>query len=321
MTSLFYNDVTFMNTSQEFSYNGEIKPDDWHPRDQYLNLDKGFGAVPTEQLLRLSNKLEESDRPDDLEYAAAALIEATIFSPYRNLDTVDNDIFTIEYAMFLMERAAAGYWHDLERGFQHPDDQSRALRAEVHLAFGGIYRDLVGGEITEQSRDEAYSKLVKIGRYSSDLSEHAQNFGQKAAGLAFEVATLLGGLTDEGVLTPSMSRAGSGHYNNHATYDFNYLELDEYGYVKVNTPVELKSEHQQERRLKAEGRYSPRHVVLVHAGKDLNLHSRNLPRIFGQRSRTADARRELSDVRAGLYGKVSAARRAYGEEPLSSRYD
>ncbi|HKX72919.1 MAG TPA: hypothetical protein VJM32_02815 [Candidatus Saccharimonadales bacterium] len=302
-----------MSMLQEIAYNGEIQPTDWHPRDQYLNLDKGFGAVPTDQLLRLSDVLEASSRPDDLEYASTALIEATILSPYRNIDTIDDSIFAIDYAMHLMEQSAQGYWDDLERGFQHPDDQTKALRAEVHLAFGSIYRDLVCGEITDHSRDETYTKLVKIGRYSNELSQYAQNFGQKAAGLTFEIATLLGGLTDDGVLTPSMSRAGSGHYNSHATYDFNYLQLDEHGYVKVNTPVELKSEHHQGRRLKAESRYSPRHVVLVHSGKDLNLHARNLPRIFGHRSLTQDARRELVDIRAGLYGSVTHARREYSD--------
>lgn len=305
-----------MNTLHESLPHGKAEEVEWHPRDLYLALDKGFGAVPTEELMWVSDYLEKSTRPDDLEYAASALIEATIFSPYRNLDTVDDDIFFIDYAMDLMQRAADGYWDELERGFVHPDDQSRALRAEVQLAFGSIYRDLVAGEITEQSRSETYAKLVHLGRYSHELSQYAQMYGSKAIGLTFEIATLLGGLTDEGILTPSMARAGSGHYNGHATYDFNYLELDEHGYVKVNTPVELKSEHHEERRLRAEGRYNPHHVVLIHAFRDLNLTARTLPRILSHRNLSQNAHRDLVDVRAGLFSKVATARREYGEDPF-----
>lgn len=282
--------------------------DRWHPRETYLSLNKGFGNVPSEKLVSLAMELESSDRPADLAVAGSAVIEAVIFSPYR-ADTLEQDIEIIKYGADMLERAAAGYWHDLERGFEHYDNQTAAIRAEIRAAYTPIYAALLEGDITTASREQVYTSLAYWGRYTRGLSG---KFG--ADGLCYEIATLMGGITDEGVLLPSTPRADSGHYNDHTTHDFTFIELDEYGFIKTSTPLELKNEGDDERQLYNAGHYSPLHVVMLDANKDLGLHRDDLDTIFSQQTLTPQARRNLTTIRSGLYANIAKARREFGPE-------
>ncbi|HEV7929170.1 MAG TPA: hypothetical protein VGP12_03455 [Nitrosospira sp.] len=280
-------------------------------------MDKGFGAVPSERLLHLATQLEESQQPQDIECAASAIIEATIFSPYRDQETVDNALFTLDYAAYLLDRASGGYWQELEIGQRHPDDQDDALRSEVKAAFVDVYRDIVAGEITEQTREETYAKLAKIGKSTYAHTIHAKLFRHHSVGLSYEIATLMAGLSDDTMLlVPSTPRAGSGRFNGKSTNDFSYLQLDESGYLKVNTPIELKGRGSPLGRMEAEGHYSPRHVVLLHARKDLGMTWQDIPEIFSHRSLTSDARRKLAPARAGIFNNVNTAVRRFTHEDI-----
>lgn len=290
--------------------------ENWHPHETYLHLPKGFGDVPSEQLETLALQLETSDRPEHLLAAGSAIIEATIFAPDRSAETHNKDLLMIEYATLLLEESANRYWLDLERGFNHPDDQTAALRANIQAAYSGIYRNMITGGILEQNRQETYAEVAKIGRYSHYLTKHMRSrYKSEAAGLTFEIATLMGGLTDDGVLLPSTPRAGSGRYNPESTYDFSYVELSDNGSIKSNVAIEFKNERKLDRRLKAAGRYTS---TLVHAGEDLQLHKGQLPHIFGHQTLTPSARRELANVRAGLYTRVREVPRKRGKIALSN---
>lgn len=310
--------MTLIDTLHSHQNNGEFSADQWHPRATYLSLDKGFGAVPRERLMHLATQMENSSRPQDIQCAASAIVEATIFSPYRDPDTMENDLFYMDYAAHLFDRAAAGYWNELEIGQRHPDDQDYALRADVHAAFADVYRDIIGGEISEQTREDTYARLAKIGKSTYAHTVYAKLFRHHTVGLSYEIATLMAGLTDEdSVLVPSTPRAGNGRFNGKSTNDFSYLQLDESGYLKINTPIELKGRGNPLGRMEAEGHYSPRHVVLLHARTDLGMTWQDIPEIFSHRTLTSDARRKLATARSGIYNNVTSAVRRFSQNELN----
>lgn len=294
---------------------GELQPDTlhivhpelWSPRGQYLALDKGFGAVDPHTLEHFADQLEKAGQPEDLGCAASAIIEATIFDPDRSAETLDYNLFRIDYANTLMQDALAGHYNKLERGALDPDDLHDLFHAEVNAAFGGIYKNIIAGEINPGARDEAFAKLSSIGR---DALAHTRgtrtDFSNDAVGAAFEIVVLLAGLTeDSGMITvPSTPRGGNGSHSPEKTHDFNYLKIDEAGELVVNVPIELKSVRSIKRVLDAGNRYDKDHVVLVHTHHDLGLRFKDLPNIFGQKTLNQSARRQLLPVRQNLYSKV-----------------
>jgi hypothetical protein len=312
--------MTLMDTLRAQPEYGNLSADKRHPRATYLSLDKGFGAVSPERLLHIATQLENSHSPQDIECAGSALIEATIFSPYRDLETLEDDMSAVNYGAHLLECAAEGYWNELEIGQRHPDDQDRALRADVNSAFAGVYRDIITGQITDQTREETYAKLSKIGKSTFAHATYAEMFRHHTIGLSYEIATLMAGMTDEAaILVPSTPRAGNGRFNGERTNDFSYLHLDESGYVKINTPIELKGRGSPLGRMEAEGHYNPRSVVLLHARKDLGITWSDIPLIFSHRTLTSDARRKLAHARGGIYNNVNdAVRRFSGDENWGS---
>ena len=282
----------------------ETRP--WHPREVYFELPKGYGAVPSDQLMLLAAELDMSSNPLDRSVAGSAMIEARLFSPYRTEEVTEDDAFVVNYGNSLLRDAADAQWDELERGFRHYDDQTPAIRAEVAAAFAPIYLDLLHGEITHEAREETYTKLARWGKYILGLGDTHGSYG-----LAYEIATLMGGLTNEHILLPATPRADNGRYRADTTHDFTYLELRD-GTIETTIALELKNEGNESRQLDNARRYDPRSVVVLDANKDLSLHKDNLLSIFTQRSMTYTARRNLTGVRSGIFARTNQAGRQYG---------
>jgi hypothetical protein len=279
----------------------------FHPREVYLDMPKGFGAVPAETLFEIADKLKHSSNARDLSVVGSAIIEATLFSPYRSPETTREDLTTMKNGIVYLEEAAIARWEELERGFLHYDDQTVAIRAEVAAAYGPVYMDMVEGRITNEARERTFSRLAYWGQYIMRLGDTHGSYG-----LAYEIATLMGGLTNEGVLLPATPRGDSGVYNPTATHDFTYVELDDDGFFKTSMPLELKNEGDEDRRFQNAARYSTSEVVMLEANTDLGIHKDDLWSIFNHRSMTWPVRRRLAGIRKGINARTSAAEREYG---------
>lgn len=276
------------------------------PRGEYLALDKGFGAVKADTLVDLANQLETNGTPEDLECAASALIESALFNPARLANIPNDSALYVEYAGLLMEKAIAGHYHQLETGHLHPDNLRYVLRARMNAAFIGLYGDLVNGDIRQHTRNQTYSELAEIGRFTLEHHTYADpEFVTDSVGIAFEIATLLAVITetDRIIAVPSTPRAGNGMRNPHRTHDFNYLGVDETGAFIVNTPIELKSIVDIGARLEADRRYDSTNTLLIYT-QDIHLYFDDLKHIFAQRTITPSARSMLAPVRDELFGRV-----------------
>lgn len=285
----------------------EFDTQPWHPRETYLALPKAFGAVESGELMELAAQLDASNNPRDLEIAGSAMIEARLFSPYRTEETTDDDEFIVQYGSLLLQQSAEARWNELERGLKHYNDQTDAIRTEVKAAFAPMYFDLLQGEVTHEAREQTYSRLAYWGRY---ILKHGEHYG--SYGLAYEIATLMGGLTDEAIIMlPATPRGDSGIHHPDATHDFTYLTLQD-GAIESTIGFELKNDNDEDRRLQSARRYNQRRVVVLDANHDLELYKNALPVIFGQRSLTQTARRNLSGIRSGVYARAQEASRRYG---------
>lgn len=279
----------------------------FHPREIYLEKPKGFGSVPPDELFEIANKLRDSSNARDLAVVGSAIIEGTLFSPYRSPATIKEDLTLMKEGVTFLEEAAIARWEELERGFLHYDNQTDAIRAEVTAAFGPIYMDLAQGSVTGEARERTFSRLSYWGHYILELGDTHGSYG-----LAYEIATLMGGLTNEGVLLPATPRADNGMYHPDTTHDFTYVRLDADGFFDTNIPLELKNEGDDDRRFQNAARYDQSQVVVLEANLDLELHKDDLPTIFSHRSMTWPARRHLAGIRKGLFARTSEAEREYG---------
>lgn len=278
-----------------------------HARGDYLMLPKKFGTVDTELLEDLASRLEKSALPQDLECAASALLEAAVFSPDRSPDTLEDDLFVVDYAEHLLKEAIHGYWQKLEQGW-HYDDQYGAIKAEVQLDCIDLYRGILQRKITPEIRNKVFNSLSRRGRYAYRQTElSSKHYSSDSYSVATEIATLMGGLTEEGILVPSTPRGGSGEKGDiSTTHDFNYLAFDDDGNIGLCVGMELKGYAKNDllKRMGAELRYDQDRIVLMYA-HDLGIHWDSMPEMFSHTDLTFAARRAFTPVRWGIYQHVS----------------
>ncbi len=277
-----------------------------NPVNEYLKLPKTLGSVDSGLLFELADDIEDTmPYPTNLTIAAAAYTEAVLFSPNR----LPADTELIDYAEQLQHDATEAMW-DRHHLLRDPDDQDEVLRAEVQLIFFDVYRELLNDRVSPKTRQETYSRLAKVGRYTNTLIGRAHGeYSVSAFGLCTEIAVLLAGLSneDDTIIIPSTPRGNHGSYHTDTTHDFNFLTLNpDYGTIETAVPIELKAQRDIRDRMAAEARYKPGHVLLLHA-RELGLNNGTLGNIVGHRELNQKARRTLRRTREGINTNVRLA--------------
>lgn len=270
----------------------------------YDDLDKKFGSTSPETLENLAALLETTGQTDDQERAASALLEAAVFRP-RSIDTIDETLDGIDYAQMLLKKVVYDRW---DNALQNATGETYelALRAETHLAYIEMYKDIVCGEITQQTRDEIFVVLGWVGRQASNHPDRADSW--ELAGLEGETAALMGGLADpHTILLPATPRENSGNYGDGSmTHDFNHITLGPDGRITQSIGIEFKRLANEMDRARAERRYDRSRIVLIHA-QDIGINPKSLHQIFSNFELTAEAHHDLTPVREGINRHVEEA--------------
>jgi|GEM_PF-3669850 len=280
----------------------------WSARSQYLGLEKGFGTVDTKTLRHFADFLETAGSPQDLECAASALIEASLFDPNRTPATYEANLYDLEYADLLIEEAKLGYRQSLEQGRQHPDDLNDLLRVELRSLFSDIYREIIEGKITPHTRDQTFARVALLGQYTLRHASDADPlFVGQAVELSYEIATIMASFAehDQLIALPATPRANYAPHTSAHTCDLHYIGLDEGGDITLNVPVDIVSGEEMRPHAALRQKYDKKKVILAHTFYDLGIGRYEIGKFFNKRSINQDSRRQLLQARDGLFKVVS----------------
>lgn len=195
---------------------------------EYATLPKEFGSVPAATLLELADL--NAKRADSLNNRSAVKFHSAAGSAYieamltesHNIDTVDDSLGYIADAERHLRLAADGEYQLLENGVFHPNYQDNWQRAEAQLDFINVYRDIVCGEITHQTRNELIEKLQYRRQYAEATGK--MDGGSKLRGFEAELRLFLKVWKNHHTITdpiafPSTERGGSGTERRSQTHD------------------------------------------------------------------------------------------------------
>lgn len=160
---------------------------------EYFNLPKLFGSIDPDVLLRIADtNADMAARLPSVaalryhEVAASAYTEAALVLSERE-DDIDVLLAYMDAAEPHFLAAAMEEFRHLETGFCRPDQQDRWLRADLQCEFMTVYRDIVCGEVTEQTCSEMLYALEKKIKHTAVLPNKSQN---GLGGLLYELRIL-----------------------------------------------------------------------------------------------------------------------------------
>lgn len=197
----------------------------------YFQLDRTFGTVDPEELLDIAYRIEATPalQPRAHRVAASALVEAAVWYPDGDRELIDTRLDLIDVAQEHLESATDGYYAELAEGRRHPNDQADWLRACVDLQFLRVYRDLVCGELTHDTRREMLEGLGKTARYTRDLI--AMSHGDEksgAVGYYNELVALYAVFNSHSrfIAVPATPRGDNGRGGGEGIHDVAVLEIE-----------------------------------------------------------------------------------------------
>ncbi len=210
---------------------------------EYFTAPKQIGSLSNETLLEVVDRnirlAEDTDitpelRCERLELAGSALQEISLGEVIENgvdIDTVDRHLQLIDYADMLLEQA------NLSLGVEQTTIKQRLV---VKQLFNNVYKDIICGEITDQTVTELIDDLTDqlYKTYNNTDAVHSR-------GLAGEIHALLDlwhGYQDGSnnfVGIPSTVRGDSGFFRRDETHDIDILEQYNSNWL-VRTPWEVK---------------------------------------------------------------------------------
>ncbi len=231
--------------------NGTAKKDRYYMRVRDNNLayfmyDKTLGALDDKTLdaIAWANiDLAENISPEDpgaaelyaeyYELAASAFTEAAMVQTFAATDMikeVDDRLELIDVADNCLERAIAGL----------PTEQTTTKhRLQIKLLFSRVHRDIVCGEIVEDTVED-----LKKALYEELMNTFYDTDEIHARGLAGELRAYWhywSEFWETGLAAiPATVRGDSGFYNRHDTHDFDILSQRDDGNWHVETPREIK---------------------------------------------------------------------------------
>lgn len=195
----------------------------------YYELPKDIGEVLPDDLLDIAHY--NADQAASLPRSAAVRFHAVAGSAYVEASLVgattghdvDRLLAQLDRGEAHLREATVGEYHFLESGFKRPDNQVDWLRAQLQCDFMTVYRDIVCGAVSEQTRNEMIALLSKRLRYVEKLDEPDYHRGARE-GLAYELKVLLRiwqayRQTGDMVTFPSSIRGGNGEMRPKETHD------------------------------------------------------------------------------------------------------
>jgi|GEM_PF-3518732 len=252
------------------------------PYLDYLQLPKEITSVDPETLLAAATAHETEYNDAEsimLKAKYASLIsscyaEAAISFHDPQHDFDDDRLLLIDEAEQWAETATTLQFDTLEGGMRHPDDQEEWLRAQLQEIFMGSYRDIVCGEVTEQTQSETLEKMQVLQMYSERLARSRHTLRKHAEplrGLIGELKVLASfwnpritsrqALHD--VAIPSTFRGGNGRRRSTDTHDIALLHQTEIGEpFTLSGTYEVKTHGSLKRNPQALGRYTA-HLLSV----------------------------------------------------------
>jgi hypothetical protein len=195
----------------------------------YHTLPKAIGSVAPHELLEIAKsntkQAEEFNNSASVELravAGSALIEAALVAHNQDSESLETHLDYLNEAEYDLRIAAMGEYALLESGFTDPDNQASWQRAEINLDFMNVYRDIVRGKVTEQTKHEIITKLNKRLAYGIQLTKMKSGRGSK--GVTHEITALLSFWQrykshEDPIAFPSTKRGGSGKFNAPDTHD------------------------------------------------------------------------------------------------------
>lgn len=225
---------------------------------EYQHLPKLIGSVPAATLLeiaeenaRLAATIDNHAALRFEEVAGSSFIEAALVSGAPG-EEVDERLDLIDQGLEHLRTAADIEFALLEGGFRDPDDQADWRHLELAQEFGQVYRDMVCGEVTDDTKRELLQVLPSHYRYANSLAKHSR-FAGEGRGLREEIGVLQRlwerRTHHSGIVAfPSTVRGGSGMIRPSETHDvvlaIEHPEGWEFDTVEVKTArTKLRNEH------------------------------------------------------------------------------
>lgn len=208
------------------------------PQERYFSLPKTIGEVSSEELLSIAEDLvtdqaHTSVRTSILHnsIASSAIIEAVLVTEDTAHEHDDERIACIERAESYLHEAYDAQYMQIKAGFDPPSEKE-LLRMSLRFDFMRIYKDMVCGEITDDTQTEIRESLEKrIHLYNQLLTYEYTDHRERRhiSGLKAEVAVLLQYWqkypeTSRMVAVPATLRGDSGKMRSAETHDIMLFE-------------------------------------------------------------------------------------------------
>lgn len=171
-----------------------------NPQERYFSLPKTIGEASSKELLLIAEELAGTQ-----EYAStrtrilhnsivsSAIIEAILTTDDSTHEFDDDHIDGIDLAEVYLHNAYEAKYEQIQAGFDPPSDVVELLRMTVRSKFMRVYKDMVCGEISEETQTEIRDSLAQeMQSYDQRLTDRYsdRNTRQQLSGLKGEVAVL-----------------------------------------------------------------------------------------------------------------------------------
>lgn len=148
------------------------------PRERYFSLPKTVGEVSSVELLSIVEELVENQDHTSIRasilhnsIASSAIIEAVLITEDTSHRYDDERIEGIELAEGYLRDAYDAQYRQIEAGFDPPSEKE-LLRMSLRFDFMRVYKDMICGEITNDTQMEIRENLDKHIRSYNQLLDY-----------------------------------------------------------------------------------------------------------------------------------------------------
>ncbi len=202
---------------ERLSSSHTLGPEAYHT---YMSLGLRFGAPDPKQLAHAADGMSNTTLPHVLRASSSAMREAVLFWPERSVESIDHiqdgtrlgDFALLDNAQHHLRTSVELGWQHMDKGFTTVDQQIPVLGGWLEAQYDNVHKDLVCGEVTNQTRQELRERLMRVGRYVAKLNPEdisSEGAASEMARLKVTLLMMLGSLqeTDNVLLLPAPLRA------------------------------------------------------------------------------------------------------------------
>ncbi|HEV7952304.1 MAG TPA: hypothetical protein VGO98_02930 [Candidatus Saccharimonadales bacterium] len=242
-----------------------------HPQERYFSLPKTLGQVPSDELLAIAEELSDNQASTNARtrvlhssIISSAIIEAILTTEDSSHDYDDEHIEGIDIAERHLQMAYEAKYNLIQDGLDPPSNFVDLLRMSLRLKFMRVYKDIVCGEITDETLSEIRESLTKeILSYDRHLAyEYDESSTRRQlSGLKGEAAVLSkywGDYPNNSrlIAIPAMLRGDDGNKRPDETHDLILLEETVPGSFTYARSIEVKSGKVAQRKVALLTRYA-----------------------------------------------------------------